>query len=489
LAKQQSNNGIATEPFDADVQQMTADQFANLVRSGEGKLRVSKVILQAEGQKIRGQGVLKINTEELELDFEVAPKYQIPRSRKSIWNEEDFWRLSGVIEDDLPFTSERVSPGSRTDHFGRRTRTVQSLHLPRVDLKPEARGKKQRKSPKIEFTAVLIGCPHFFFNAGTITTIDNDFLGKRTTQSSGNTFIDRRDDYDFALIESDNGDMEVHLRSKSKFRSKGEEDDRRRFQALLAAVGFTHGFQPWPFRLTYWRNERKLGDHITAPRALAKTIHAPLDRGLGFTGGHGRKGTRNSPIRIAAKFFEKEKTLSEKLSYLLFLFRAGGAESVDTRIRTLAFCSMFEGIVDLLFDHLGLERELRTKEPQFNEYIRQRDRLCLRLKRFAGKKNSALQRIAAALEHAKAIRVRDKFRALCDHFGLNQKEMKPHLDSWIKRRNPLSHGRWDSTSEDFIDQSRIAGAINILVLKLMGYSGRMRAVAIGRDVGETYRSI
>jgi hypothetical protein len=467
---------------------MTADQFAELVRSGEGKLRVSKVVLYAEGRKIRGHGVLKINTEELELDLELAPKSQMPGRGKSIWNEEDFWRLSGVIEGNLSFTSGRVSPGSRTDHFGRTTRTVQSLHLPRIDLKPEAPSKKQSKEPKVKFEAVLIGCQQFFLNAGTSTTINNDFLDKRT-RSSADTFIDRRHDYDFALIERDNGDMEVHLRSKSKFRSKGEEDDRRRFQALLSAVGFTHGFQPWPFHLTYWRDGQRLSDQVTAPRTLAKTIHAPFDRGLGFGVGQGRKGARNSPIRIAANFFEKEKVFSEKLSYLLFLFRAGGAKSVDVRIRTLVFCSMFEGIVDLLFDHLRLEQQLRTKEPQFDEYIRQRDRLCSRLKRFAGKSDSVLQRIAATLEHAKAIRVRDKFRALCDHFGLNQKEMTRHLDSWMKRRNPLSHGNWDSTSEDFIDQSRIAGAIIILVLKVMGYSGRVRAVAVGADETETYRSI
>jgi hypothetical protein len=467
---------------------MTADQFANVVRSGEGKLRVSKIVLHAEGRKIRGHGILKINSEELELDLELAPKYQMPRSEKSIWNEDDFWRVSGVIEGDLPFMCERVSPGSRTDHFGRKKRTVQSLHLPKIKLQPEAPARRKSKSPTVEFTAVLIDCKQFFINAGTTTTINNDFL-KKSTKSSADTFIDRSHDYDFALIKMENGDLEIHLRSKAKFRSKGEGDDRRRFEALLTAVGFTHGFQPWPFHVTHWRNERRISDHITAPRTLAKTIHAPFDRGLGRSLGYKRKGARNSPIRIAARFFEKQKVLSAKLSYLLFLFRAGAADSVDVRVRTLALCSMFEGIVDLLFDHLRLERELRTKNPQFDEYIRQRDRLCSRLKRFSARNNSALNRIAGFLEHAKAIRVRDKFGALCDHFQLNQQAMNRHLDSWTKRRNPLSHGRWESTTADFVDQSRIAGAINILILKLMGYSGRVRAVAIGEDAAEAYRTI
>jgi hypothetical protein len=150
---------------------------------------------------------------------------------------------------------------------------------------------------------------------------------------------------------------------------------------------------------------------------------------------------------------------------------------------------MFEGIVDLFFDHLGLEQGLRTKDPQFTEYIRQRDRLCSRLKKFSARNNLALHRIAGFLEHSKAIRVRDKFQALCHHFQLSQQVMGRHFESWTKRRNPLSHGRWESTSADFIDQSRIAGAINILILKVMGYSGRVRAVAVGEAATETYRTI
>ena len=323
----------------------------------------------------------------------------------------------------------------------------------------------------------MVSCPRVFVNAGTDTTIKNDFLGKRTS-SSADTFIDRAKDYDFSLIK-EGDDLHVHLRSKQGFRSISEEDDLRRFRALLDAVGFTHGIHAWPFRISCWRDGRKVLDQIHAAHTVPRSPHAPFNEALGRTVGRRKRGARDSPIRIAARFFENETAISPNVSRLLFLCRASTADSVALQVRTLPLCSLFEGTVNLLFDHLKLEGELRARDPQFDSYVRQRDRLCSRLKKFAAKDNAALQRLAGSLEHASAFRTKDKFRALCDHFGLNQKEMDRHFESWAKRRNPLSHGEWDSDIEDFIHQSRIAGAINIFVLKLMGYSGRVRAVTLG----------
>jgi hypothetical protein len=428
----------------------------------------------------------------------------MPKRQKDIWGAKDFWSLSGTIERDLRFSCDRVSPGNRTDHWKTRKapQTTQVLVLSHLDLQTAGWDKlthaqkrkeiglppgKRAKFPKVIFAAVLVGCEQKFINAGTDRKIENDFLGKRQS-SSADTFIDRADDYDFALIKEGN-DLRVHLRSKAEFRSKGEDDDRRRFRALLDAVGFTHGAHPWPFRISYWRDGRKVLDQIQSARDVTNTPHAPFDEALGVTAGRQRRGARNSPVRIAARFFEKQKAISANVSYLLFLCRASTADSVDLQVRTLPLCSLFEGMVNLLFDHLKLEGELRARDPQFDAYIRQRDRLCLRLKKFAAKDNAALRRLAGSLERATAFRTKDKFRALCDHFGLNQKAMNRHFESWAKRRNPLSHGEWDSDIQDFIHQSRLAGAINILVLKLMGYSGRIRAVTLGDDASEKYRSI
>jgi hypothetical protein len=491
--------------FDSvNIARMTADEFAALVRSGNGKVRVTKVLLNAEGRKVRGNGLLEITPTQLALRLEVNPQTTMPKLQKNIWGPTDFWSLSGTIESDLRFICDRVSPSGRTDRLetGKAPRTVQVLHLSHVELEIAGWDKltdaqkrktvgpapgKRAKFLTVSFEAVLVGCPRVFVNAGSDTTIKNDFLGKRTS-SSADTFIDRAKDYNFALIK-EGDDLHVHLRSKQGFRSIGEEDDLRRFRALLEAVGFTHGVHAWPFRILHWRDGRKVLDQIHTPRSVPTSPHAPFQYGLGLTPGRNKRGTRNSPVRIAARFFETQTEISPKVSRLLFFSRSSTAETVDLWVRTLPLCSLFEGVVNLLFEHLKLEDELRAKDPQFDAYIRYRDRLCSRLKKFTARNNVALQRLAGSLGHATAFRTKHKFRALCNHFGLNEKDMQRHFESWAKRRNPLSHGEWDSPTEEFIHQSRIAGAMNILILKLMGYSGRVRAVTLGETESETYRSI
>ncbi len=119
---------------------MTPDNFAKLVRGGDGTLRVANVLLHAEGCKVRGYGLLKITPAVLALHFEVSSKSVMPKRRKNIWKEDDFWSLSGIIARDLHFSCNRVSPGQRTDHWklGNALQTVQVLHLSGIELRSAA---------------------------------------------------------------------------------------------------------------------------------------------------------------------------------------------------------------------------------------------------------------------------------------------------------------------------------------------------------------
>jgi hypothetical protein len=121
---------------------MTADEFATLVRSGHGKLRVTKVLLNAEGRKVKGNGLLEIMPTQLELRLEVNPQTTMPKSQKNIW----VWSLSGTIENDLRFTCDRVSPSGRTDRLetGKAPRTTQVLHLSRT--RHSLRGSRLRRA-------------------------------------------------------------------------------------------------------------------------------------------------------------------------------------------------------------------------------------------------------------------------------------------------------------------------------------------------------
>src|SRR5437867_746053 len=114
---------------------MTADKFSSLVRTGCGTVHVTNVELNTEGYKVRGQGMLRITSQSLELDLEISARSAMPKREKALWRESDFWNLRGVIDGDLPFTCDRVSPGSKTEHWGvGKVRTIQTLRLPTIHL-------------------------------------------------------------------------------------------------------------------------------------------------------------------------------------------------------------------------------------------------------------------------------------------------------------------------------------------------------------------
>lgn len=484
---------------------MTSDEFVASVRKGDTKFRASKIVLKAEGQTIRGQGLLSVVGDDFQIKLEVPQKYKIPEPKREIWKPADAWKISGLIESDLKFASDSVSPQgySPSWRFGRKPSFIQYLRLDRINLIPEGfdalsrvrRDKilqrpptKRAKHPDVEFHAVLFDCEPVFFNAGTATKITNDFLGLCGGGSAFDTFIDRGKEYDFALRKKD-GDTHIHFRSKYGFRSISQEGDWRRFRAFLMGVGFTHGFQPWPYRIEFWRAGKKIADQFRPPYKLTKTRYAPFDKGIGLSGNLHKKGTRNSVIKLAARFFEKQTDLSKQVSDLLFHFREIG--DVGFRIKTLPLCSLFEKTVSTIFAGLELETKLRRDNPQFCKYRTIRDRLVRRLRTLAKhEKSETFERLANHLSSASEFRTLDKFKAICTRFNLPfEGEMEKHLSAWSRMRHIYAHGNWRDQDSDFSDQALIAGAINIFVLKVMGFSGRMKFHASAQEIKDRYRII
>lgn len=489
---------------------MNADEFAKAVRSGDARLRVDRVVVTAGTTKFRGAGLLRISKGEMHLDVTLSGTAKAPDEKRTVWNEADFWKLRGVIEHFLPFAATHVSPAERRMSGRTSAVTLNFSTLELVGTRPSAKERKEmlrlldelqlrhkeapapatppaparrreRKIAVARFEAVLVDCKSLADNTVTHTVRRNAFLGK-TTGWKADTFVARGSDCDVALIQRD-GDLHIHFRSKGRYHSRSTTEDFQRFQAVLDAIGFTHGFNPWPYRLQQWRSGILKQDRLTAPARLPKTVHAPFDRTLGHS-------SAPPPIHLVARFFARRSTLSRKISEFLFIFRQAGEERVHLPVRTLAFCSLFEGLVHLLFNELKLEKKLRKARPDFDAFLTERDRLVATLATKGKAGDLASKRLAGLLAHAEAVRVKDKFYALCEAFGLEASRMKPHYEAWYAERNPLMHGTWhDHDENDFVHQARIAGAINILLLKLMGYSGKVVAVRFGAEPSEAYRTI
>ncbi len=488
---------------------MKVDGFAELVRKGDARLRVDKVIVSAGKTRFYGSGVLVVTTQEMRLELTLSVKSRAPDYDKSVWNEADFWKLRGVIEHSLPFTATHVSPGMRTYSNGI---NVVSLKFHSIDITPTRMSEKERKAlrlqfeavskqhsaaatpqpeakpstkqraiPLARFTATLANTKLLAKNEVTHTLRRNSFLGK-TTGWEADTYIEKGREFDVALIKKGT-DLQVHFRSKARYQSKNAAEDRERFHTVLDAISFTHGFNAWPYRFQQWREGHKEMDTFTPPQRLPKTVHAPFDEILGNSGAA-------PPIQLVARFFAQRSVLSRKISEFLFLFRQAGDETVHLPVTTLAFCSLFEGLVRLLYQELGLEAKLRKPNPEFDAFLTERSQLVAELEAKGKTGSAASKRLAGSLANAEPIRMNDKFKALCEAFSLDYPKMKLHFDAWYAERNSLMHGTWKKHDDnDFVHQARIAGAINILLLKLMGYSGNIVAVRFGETPSEIYRTI
>jgi hypothetical protein len=100
-------------------------------------------------------------------------------------------------------------------------------------------------------------------------------------------------------------------------------------------------------------------------------------------------------------------------------------------------------------------------------------------------------RLSKILSSANPVSPPMRFNEVLDHLGLSEVEGYEELYGlWSGVRNPLSHRMSDSDESEEawkknVDaESRIAGAINCLVLKLMDYSGWVRLSAFENKYGK-----
>jgi hypothetical protein len=146
-----------------------------------------------------------------------------------------------------------------------------------------------------------------------------------------------------------------------------------------------------------------------------------------------------SALERAYCFFLQSSKLPSEIINLLYLLREAGGDRVPLRIRTLSVCVLFESLLQLL-----CEEELHLPKPQ-------------------------------------KLKAADRMTRVVRHLGLTQQARWTKVfNLWKRLRNPLSHRiakRDYSTScfeEELLAQSRIVGAINCMILRLMDYAGPFR---------------
>jgi hypothetical protein len=467
---------------------MTADEFVKIVRNGSEKLRVDEIVINTGNQEMHGKGMLHISRERIELDVTINQGETLPEFQTGIYTKKDSWKMTGLIEDQLQFKCDHVGPtGNRQlswpsgitrckfklhpidltpagwDAMTRNDRNeILKEHAKNNPQFPAAQPTKEEESPNsVSFYATLFEYPLL------ATTWGNEVKGET-------------DDFEFILTkEKPDADLHVTLNSKKNYHSAGEKEDWVKFDSFMHALAFANGIHAWPYRREYWRAGQKITDRVTSANKLTKTFHAPFTDRLAFNAQTGSlKWDFRDVIRKAAAFFEKNSTLSKEVSIILFLFREAD-EGVHSEITTIALCTLFENLVRLLFAELKLKEKVDNNELKLFEEAKAEiaDQINSQVK----EKGEGFRRLHNVVKTAQPFTMEQMFHAVVSHFELKwQDDMENIFKTWKRARNPLVHGKTraeiseDEQKASVLDESRIAGAINILLLKLFGYSGHMR---------------
>ena len=465
---------------------MTANDFVKIVRSGGDKLRVDEVVINTGTQELHGKGMLKINRADMEIELTLNPGEAIPDFRSGIFTKSDYWKVSGLIEDYLQF---RCDWASRSPGLVVRC----NLRLHPIELVPsgwEAMTRKERDdihkrhqsqsvqtttTPKAE--AIEEPIDDFSFHA---TLFEYPLL--RT--APGSEVKGETDIFEYVLTKDEaTSDLYIALYSKKGCPSAGKDKDWIKFDAFMNALAFANGIHAWPYRIEYCQAGQKFTDRVTTAHKLRRSTHSPFTERLAFNAQTGDLVWNfQDAIRCAATFFEKDTPLSKEVAIILFLFREAD-DGVHSEITTIALCALFENLVRLLFRELNMKKTSDQTNVEFFEQAK--TELADYIQPKISDKGDGYRRLLNVVRSAHLYSIEQMFQALVTHFGLQwQDDMENIYTTWSRARNPLVHDKAraetteDKLKESVKHESKIAGAINILLLKLFGYSGWLRHSAL-----------
>lgn len=105
---------------------------------------------------------------------------------------------------------------------------------------------KKERPDQFRAHAIFHGPKLNIFNGVTKTIFSNDFLKETSKQD---TCCFEGDVWEAALIQEA---RELHLHARLKEGAQLPGNAKQLFQSIMDAVGFTHGFKPWPLYYSFW---------------------------------------------------------------------------------------------------------------------------------------------------------------------------------------------------------------------------------------------
>ena len=467
-------------------------EFVKIVRDGSDKLRVDDIVIDTGSVEVHGKGMLQITREsfKLHVTLDDADVNKLPKMRTGIYTKKDNWKMTGLIEDQLKFKCDQFRPFLGGGLFPIKRFAVKFRPIDLIPSGWDAISRAERTAFVKEHQAIISKPPAESEPPVPDENSQDDFCFYATLFEYDVPLSVWQDEikaetkcFNVTLKKLEGTtDLHVSLISQKEFSSGGEEQDWKRFYAFMSALAFVTGMHAWPYRVEYWRAGQKITDRITAAHSLSETIHAPFCDTLAFNAKTGSvKWSFPETIKVIADFYDNEFPFTKEIAYLHFLFRQATETDVHGDISILALCILFENLVRHIFRELKLEINARNENPIFGQFEQAKETFIKQM----GDENVALdegsKRLLQTIKSAEPFNVKAMFQTIVSHFKLTwDDDMELIFETWKNARNPLVHrGEYGNRSEDEVKEiriaeSRIAGAINILSLKLFGYSGYMR---------------
>jgi hypothetical protein len=475
------------------------------------RLLVDDVRITTNKGELTGKGRVHCKGGSFRFMVTLDPGQVVPELPPGIYGRKDFWPLSGTIEDHLPFKAIMGPLPNRTfqnqtiqlrfgcDHLdleatgwdGLTSREIGRLVNRLEDLEEETIEPPPQGEPvacDCHFKGFLNGFQLIDCDVDGVHLVEDKFLLRMIKPSKTVLSGSLGDSFEYLLLKEKKG-LEFHLQSKAGYQSLGEAEDLKHLNAFLNALGFVFGRHPWHFLLEFRRDGKLVLDRVrpdTVPASIRFTAFS--DRQFYSARVQKHDWSTRKPISLGYAYFFPHSVRSREMSNFLYHFREGAKEKVHRRISATVLCPFLENLVR------GLASEFKLRGTRDVNFESVRDLAVAVLKNAQTQcadevLKPIFDRFIGRCEKMDEWDTSEYFRAVTAHFGL---AWEPRWDQiftlWKTHRNLVLHrGKSDPDddySDDLIVSSRIAGAINVLVLKRFGFSGQVRWSAYNDDYGE-----
>lgn len=475
---------------------MDSVEFCKHTRESLEPVRIDDVVIDTGVGLHHAHGTVQVREARFLLRLTLKDK-RLKMPPCGLYSAADFWRITGLIDDEVPFLA-RGMPHSTShgvvgakyyrmkihtdklslapnivdqaeDSENEEVRVVDE-YLQRINLKrkvgPSRYGHSDVRS--IQYRARLTDYKLTSFNDGSKSTHDIPLQGE-TTESTWNVLRGEFEGCQFSLRQVEE-DCLINLKSETN-----EDKDSESFEELsnnfLQATAFVFGQDAWPQEREIEIGFRKQLHIVSPPRKTNRSRYPLLNES---SCAHGANAVL--AIQQAGRFFADNKALSDPVKQLLHLARSAACPSTPFEVGTLALCSIFEGVVDVLHSQYckvapsGEEMAFLTAKKKLLSVCKTSKEA---LDESCEDDRRAFERLGGLIGSAKYARTKEKFVRLIAHFRLDWQLYKTVLESWNQERNPLAHGKLTRPGGGaaFASQELIAAGINVLVAAAMGYHG------------------